>query len=224
MVRKKSFFEFSLCLSRACLGKMIVFIYKWLKKVPLFAGVIVARRMQLIMSSMFEDRQAVDFSRNYSIQHVHRLCGTHATVSSAFLSISMCKCRFCPGKLRTKRQDHKTASEIVGTLGAFARASGELHSHSPAPQRGAMKSSLRNRQSGGSDGGGGGGGLGGSNSHKNYIPVETFAEVSIFLLSVCASTSRCLSECMNVGIDMGMARVSARRVGPISLPPPLDSI
>ena len=24
-------FEFSLCLSRACLGKMIVFIYKWLK-------------------------------------------------------------------------------------------------------------------------------------------------------------------------------------------------
>ena len=25
------FFEFSLCLSRACLGKMIVFIYKWLK-------------------------------------------------------------------------------------------------------------------------------------------------------------------------------------------------
>jgi len=53
-------------------------------------GVIVARRMQLIMSSMFEDRQAVDFSRNYSIQHVHRLCGTnalHATVSSAFLSL-----------------------------------------------------------------------------------------------------------------------------------------
>jgi len=25
------FFEFSLCLSRACLGKMIVFIYKWLE-------------------------------------------------------------------------------------------------------------------------------------------------------------------------------------------------
>jgi hypothetical protein len=31
-VRKTaSFFEFSLCLSRACLGKMIVFTYKWLK-------------------------------------------------------------------------------------------------------------------------------------------------------------------------------------------------
>ena len=31
-VRKTaSFFEFSLCLSRACLGKMFVFIYKWLK-------------------------------------------------------------------------------------------------------------------------------------------------------------------------------------------------
>jgi hypothetical protein len=32
LVRKTaSFFEFSLCLSRACLGKMIVLIYKWLK-------------------------------------------------------------------------------------------------------------------------------------------------------------------------------------------------
>ena len=31
-VRKTaSFFEFSLCLSRACLGKMMVFIYNWLK-------------------------------------------------------------------------------------------------------------------------------------------------------------------------------------------------
>jgi hypothetical protein len=26
------FFEFSLCLSRVCLGKMIVYMYKWLKK------------------------------------------------------------------------------------------------------------------------------------------------------------------------------------------------
>jgi hypothetical protein len=34
-----SFFEFSLCLSRACLGKMIDFIYKWhLKNEPFFAG------------------------------------------------------------------------------------------------------------------------------------------------------------------------------------------
>jgi hypothetical protein len=30
-VRTTAFFEFSLCLSRACLGKMIMFIYKWLK-------------------------------------------------------------------------------------------------------------------------------------------------------------------------------------------------
>jgi hypothetical protein len=35
-VRKTaSFFEFSLCLSRACLGKMFVFIYKWLKNAVL---------------------------------------------------------------------------------------------------------------------------------------------------------------------------------------------
>jgi hypothetical protein len=38
-VRKTaSFFEFSLCLSRACLGKMIAFIYKWLKKSVSCAG------------------------------------------------------------------------------------------------------------------------------------------------------------------------------------------
>jgi hypothetical protein len=38
-VRKTaSFLEFSLCLSRACLGKMIVFIYKWLKNAVFFAG------------------------------------------------------------------------------------------------------------------------------------------------------------------------------------------
>jgi hypothetical protein len=28
----RTFFEFSLCLSRACLGKIMHFIYKWLKK------------------------------------------------------------------------------------------------------------------------------------------------------------------------------------------------
>ena len=28
---KRAFFEFSLCLSRACLGQMFVYIYKWLK-------------------------------------------------------------------------------------------------------------------------------------------------------------------------------------------------
>ena len=30
--KRHSFLEFSLCLSRACLGKKFVFIYKWLKK------------------------------------------------------------------------------------------------------------------------------------------------------------------------------------------------
>jgi hypothetical protein len=51
-VRKTaSFFEFSLCLSRACLGKMIVFIYKLLKN-AVFAGRMdcgmpVARRSTL---------------------------------------------------------------------------------------------------------------------------------------------------------------------------------
>jgi hypothetical protein len=34
--RKRPFFEFSLCLSRACLGKKMNFIYKWLKK-PVFS-------------------------------------------------------------------------------------------------------------------------------------------------------------------------------------------
>jgi hypothetical protein len=30
--------EFSLCLSRACLGKMFVFIHKWLKKTVVTSG------------------------------------------------------------------------------------------------------------------------------------------------------------------------------------------
>eukprot|EP01046_Picozoa_sp_COSAG06_P026514 COSAG06_NODE_2284_length_7174_cov_5.515336_2_plen_81_part_00 len=33
-----AFFEISLCLSRACLGKKLHFIYKWLKK-PVFSQV-----------------------------------------------------------------------------------------------------------------------------------------------------------------------------------------
>lgn len=77
------------------------------------------------MSSLFEDRQAMDFSRNYSIDHVYKLCA------------------------------------------AFARASGELHAHSPSPQRGVKKAHLRNRPKRDV----------GTLSHKNYIPVETFAEV-----------------------------------------------
>jgi hypothetical protein len=32
LIDRSLFFEFSLCLSRACLGKMFVLIYKWLKK------------------------------------------------------------------------------------------------------------------------------------------------------------------------------------------------
>ena len=34
--KKRSFLEFSLCLSRACLGKIIISIYKWRKK-PVFS-------------------------------------------------------------------------------------------------------------------------------------------------------------------------------------------
>jgi hypothetical protein len=42
LVRKTaSFFEFSLCLSRARLGKMIVFIYKWLKNTVSCAGISI---------------------------------------------------------------------------------------------------------------------------------------------------------------------------------------
>eukprot|EP01046_Picozoa_sp_COSAG06_P057595 COSAG06_NODE_11278_length_1534_cov_1.241812_2_plen_130_part_00 len=35
------FFEFSLCLSRACLGKMIVYIYIYGSKMPFFAAISV---------------------------------------------------------------------------------------------------------------------------------------------------------------------------------------
>lgn len=100
-------------------------------------AMIAARRMQLIMSSLFQDRQALDFSRNYTIDHVHKLCA------------------------------------------GFALESGELHSHSPAPQRGMSKRHLRNRKTRG----------GGSLSHKNYIPVETFAEVLDAALDLNGDTS-----------------------------------
>jgi hypothetical protein len=36
--RRVSFFEFSLCLSRACLGKIMLFIYKWRKKTVFLPG------------------------------------------------------------------------------------------------------------------------------------------------------------------------------------------
>lgn len=92
-------------------------------------GVIMARRMQLIMSSLFAEREAADFSHNYTIDHVHRLCE------------------------------------------AFAKASGELHTHSESPHAGRRgdsftRSSLKNRR-----------GRNMNVSHKNYIPVETFGEV-----------------------------------------------
>ena len=49
-VRKTAFvLEFSLCLSRACLGKMFVFIYKWLKNA-------VLRRLQKDSTSTHCDR------------------------------------------------------------------------------------------------------------------------------------------------------------------------
>ena len=34
---KRAFLEFSLCLSRACLGKIIIFVCKWLKKPNVFS-------------------------------------------------------------------------------------------------------------------------------------------------------------------------------------------
>jgi hypothetical protein len=43
-VRKTaSFFEFSICLSRVCLGKLIVFIYKWLKNAVVRSTLLVWR-------------------------------------------------------------------------------------------------------------------------------------------------------------------------------------
>jgi hypothetical protein len=47
------FFELSLCLSRACLGKRIVFIYKWLKNA-------VFRRLFATLHSLDEDSIALN--------------------------------------------------------------------------------------------------------------------------------------------------------------------
>ena len=37
-IRTRSFFEFSLCLSRACLGKIIIYINEWLRKIVFLPG------------------------------------------------------------------------------------------------------------------------------------------------------------------------------------------
>jgi hypothetical protein len=46
------FFEFSLCLSRACLGKMMHFIYKWRKKWLFCTGSLIPRSMPLLRSTI----------------------------------------------------------------------------------------------------------------------------------------------------------------------------
>ena len=51
--RKVVFFEFSLCLSRACLGKIMHFIYKWLKKCRFLACGVVYQVEQV--SCLFEN-------------------------------------------------------------------------------------------------------------------------------------------------------------------------
>eukprot|EP01043_Picozoa_sp_COSAG02_P079206 COSAG02_NODE_18207_length_953_cov_1.612412_1_plen_183_part_01 len=41
-----TFFEFSLCLSRACLGKMLIFVYKWLKKCRFLTSMVWFEQLQ----------------------------------------------------------------------------------------------------------------------------------------------------------------------------------
>jgi hypothetical protein len=53
-----SFFEFSLCLSRACLGKMIVFIYKWLQKAVFCTGNSDTHRHECSRPSTLRNIQA----------------------------------------------------------------------------------------------------------------------------------------------------------------------
>ena len=53
MVRCRLFRVLSLCLSRACLGAMIIFIYKWLKKVAIVSATLLlaaARAPELVLA------------------------------------------------------------------------------------------------------------------------------------------------------------------------------
>eukprot|EP01046_Picozoa_sp_COSAG06_P008785 COSAG06_NODE_449_length_15623_cov_50.097204_3_plen_171_part_00 len=126
-VRKTaSFFEFSLCLSRTCLGKMIVFIYKWRKNTVFRratsvsdddtseASVSVAGRRTGLTSEDEEEEEKLvlenllcadrpvrcAFSQAFR-SHPHR----HAAHSLArshhalFFEFSLCLSRACLGKM-----------------------------------------------------------------------------------------------------------------------------
>jgi hypothetical protein len=79
----RSFFEFSLCLSRVCLGKTIIYIQTWLKK----SGdrFSLASTLALVLTSVFlalndEWRQL----RTY-LKHPWRLCDTSCFTSTGQL-------------------------------------------------------------------------------------------------------------------------------------------
>jgi hypothetical protein len=64
-VRKTaSFFEVSLCLSRACLGKMIVFIYKWLKNAVRFSQEPIDCDAALVSAGFDPDMDIIDVLMN----------------------------------------------------------------------------------------------------------------------------------------------------------------
>ena len=95
------FFEFSLCLSRACLGKMMHFIYKWQKKARfLTRGTIQNQRSQTLCGPQTRESNAAlqqqpSSSRETSVRENDRPNETVDQLSRKRLS------SFYPGKLRT---------------------------------------------------------------------------------------------------------------------------
>jgi hypothetical protein len=79
--RSASFFEFYPCLSRACLGKMVVFIHKWRKR-----------------TRFLTDSQRQQSHRPALQSHGHGLQENGSTVA-CFLVLSLCLSRACLGKM-----------------------------------------------------------------------------------------------------------------------------
>jgi hypothetical protein len=78
-IRTRSFFEFSLCLSRACLGKIIIYINEWLK-----------RSFSYLVASMmrYASRACVSCAAGESPAHCAALSAAIARTSASSLSSS----------------------------------------------------------------------------------------------------------------------------------------
>ena len=75
----RRFWEFSLCLSRACLGKIIIFIYKWRKKPPSNLSRILQNPRTLLSSFVFALAFALALAFAFAFAFAFAICVLRST-------------------------------------------------------------------------------------------------------------------------------------------------